>query len=420
MSLSQSSTRQRLIKAALELFTRQGVTETTTRQIAELAEVNEVTLFRHFGHKQGLLLAVLEEAAALTHWSQSLIREANHASSLHQTLKDYASNCLQALEKAPEFVRSVVGESGQYPPENRQALGRDLMQANSYIAEYLAAAIDRGQLQTRLPAEKLVSLLNGMLLGYVVIEFTSEFHELWDDRDDFLDNLVELFINGAVSQTESLPRAVSLASIDANSEVAVAGNVADLPANLVHATIQKAKKLSLQDYALAYVLFGAGLSPDEISVLQRSHHQCNHHQHLLQVAQGLIRQVPVNRWIMGKRYGSYTRNPLTQWLKSRKDSHPALFLDETGEPISIREIGSRWQLWTTGLLTPEGQQPTIEQAHQTWCVELLIRGISLEDLSLLTGQKPARLQAYACRASEKLALEQVMRLDQPNLTKSAK
>jgi len=37
------------------LFAAQGMTETTTREIAELAEVNEVTLFRHFGNKHNLL-----------------------------------------------------------------------------------------------------------------------------------------------------------------------------------------------------------------------------------------------------------------------------------------------------------------------------------------------------------------------------
>ena len=60
-----------------------------------------------------------------------------------------------------------------------------LTEANRYVAEYLATVIEQGHLNTYLPAEKLASLLNGMLLGYAVIEFTSEFHELWEDRDDF-------------------------------------------------------------------------------------------------------------------------------------------------------------------------------------------------------------------------------------------
>ena len=42
-------TRSRLMQAASKLFAEKGYTGTTAHAIAELAEVNEVTLFRHFG-----------------------------------------------------------------------------------------------------------------------------------------------------------------------------------------------------------------------------------------------------------------------------------------------------------------------------------------------------------------------------------
>ncbi|MCL1475183.1 TetR/AcrR family transcriptional regulator [Argonema antarcticum] len=406
MSSARSSTRQRLIDAALELFASQGVTETTTRQIAELAEVNEVTLFRHFGNKHGLLLAVIEDSAVFTALGESLVEQANQTSSIEEALKDYARGRLQALEGVPEFVRSVVGEAGQYPAANRQALGRGLTQANRYVAEYLATVMARGQLQTHFPPEKLASLLNGMLLGYVVIEFTSEFHELWEDREDFLDNLVDLFLHGVVS---NIAKSVSSSAIQV-AEV-VTEKVADLPASLVHFILERAKKLGWQDYALAYVLFGAGLSPVEVVSLERSHQISEHEQHLLQVSHGAVRQVPVNQWIMGKRYGSYVRNPLTQWLKSRKDGELSLFLNDVGKPMSEEDLSARWQVIIQGMLTPEGQPPAIEQARQTWCVEMLMKGMNLEDLSILSGWDVRKLQPYARRAREKAALEQAIRLD---------
>ena len=134
MSRPPSSTRQRLINAALELFTSQGVTETTTRQIAELAQVNEVTLFRQFGNKQGLLLAVIEDTAVFTHLSETLRVQVQTTSRLDQALKNYASDRLQALEKIPEVLRSVVGEAGRYTLENRRALGRGVTLANIEVA----------------------------------------------------------------------------------------------------------------------------------------------------------------------------------------------------------------------------------------------------------------------------------------------
>ncbi|MBW4559240.1 MAG: TetR family transcriptional regulator [Trichormus sp. ATA11-4-KO1] len=401
MSSQPISARQRLIQSALELFTAQGVSATTTRQIAEKAEVNEVTLFRHFGNKHGLLLSVLEESAAFKNLGESLVQRATPPGDVYQALKDYASDTLHALERIPELVRSVVGEADQYPTENRRALGRGLTEANRYVAEYLATVIQQGDLNTYLPAEKLASLLNGMILGYAVIEFTSEFHELWEDRDDFLVNLVELFLHGAMP-----PSGKSATGRE------IVREVADLPAGLVHQILQQARKLGTQDYALAYVLFGAGLSPKEIVSLQRNHQICDTSGHFLQITTpGNRRQVPINQWILGKRYGSYSNNPLIKWLKNRKDSQPSMFLNEVGQPISESDLLKYWEKWTEGLLTPQGQQPAIAQAQHTWCVEMLMRGMSWENLSLLTGCDRTLLQSYAKRAKEKAALEQATRLD---------
>lgn len=417
MTAQRNPTRQRLIHAALELFAVQGVTDTTTRQIAELADVNEVTLFRHFGNKHGLLLAVIEDAGVFAHLGQTLIRKANQTSNIYEALKDYATACLAAIDQVPAVVRSVVGEAGQYPAKNREAIGRGFTQANRYVARYFETVINRGELDTHIPAEKLASLLNGMLLGYAVIEFTSEFHQLWQDRDDFLENLITLFLQGAVSPSSGAkPEAFGLLPFKSTATIAenatVIETVADLQAPLVHTILQRAKKAGLQEYAIAYVLFGAGLSPAEIGQLERSHHISDPHQQLLQITQGTVRQVPVNQWIMGKRYGSYTRNPLTQWLRSRKDSHPAMFLHPTGHPLSESELIELWQSLTDSLRTPDGHPPIIEQTQQTWCVEMLMRGMTLANLRLLTGWDAAKLQPYVDRAKEKAALEQALRLDQ--------
>jgi AcrR family transcriptional regulator len=412
MSTQAATTRQRLIQAALELFVAQGVTNTTTRQIATQAEVNEVTLFRHFGNKYGLLLAVIEESSTFANLGQALTQSIDFEADIEQLLKKYASSCLHLMEQLPAFIRSVIGEADQYPPENRQALGKKLTEANRAVAQHLATAIQQGAYHSHLPPEKIAGLLNGLLFGYAVIEFTSEFHELWRDQADFLNDLEQLFLQGAVSP-------ISVPSSNRDSVEATSGSnpltereVTDLPTPLVHRILQRARKLSSQDYALAYVLFAAGLSSAELAALRKPHQICDVDQHILQVTTATgVRQVTVNQWILGKRYGSYVNNPLTKWLKSRKDDSPALFLDDTEQPMSEATIEQHWQTWVEGMLTPSGEPPTIAQAQQTWCVEMLMRGMSLENLSLLTGWEIARLRPYVQRANEKIALEQAVLLD---------
>ena len=393
-------TRQRIINAAVELFATQGITETTTKAVAKSAKVNEVTLFRHFGNKQGLVLAVISESPVFKELSEYLKIQATQTTSGYQALKKYSQDRLEALEQSPNLVRSVVGEAGNYTLENRQALGRSLKEANHYVAEFLATVMEQEQLQVHLPPQKLASLLNIMLLGYAVMEFTSEYHELWHDKDEFLEDLVTLFLMGASNST-------SLVS----SELVKIEKVIDLPFNTVQLILQRAKKSGLRDYALIYILFAAGLSTAEITNLEKNNQICDTNQHLLQIVNSEFRQVPVNQWIMGKRYGSYTNNPLTKYLKSRKDEDSALFINNDGMPISEAEIREYWQKLTEELSTPEGKEPAIEQAQDTWCVEMLMKGISLENMSLITGWDLQKLEPYQHRAKEKLALEQAIKLD---------
>jgi AcrR family transcriptional regulator len=403
MPSSRNLTRQKLIQAAIELFATQGVTETTTKQIAELAQVNEVTLFRQFGNKHGLLLAVIEDAEVFAQLGQSLVDELPQASDLPQMLRNYANTCLQALEHTPAVVRSLVGESAQYSPENRQALGRSFDRANRRVAKYLKTSIGESSANLQLPIDRLVSLLNTLLFGYITIELTSEYHGLWRDREDFLDEVIALLLAVTVPSTTDSINSITTRSIDLIAP--------DLPAEIVHQILQHAKKASLQTYAIVYVLFGSGLSASEIVSLNKSHYLSTSDRQLLQIMQGSIRQVPINQWITGKRYGSYLKNPLTQWLKSRKDSNPSLFIGADGMTLTETDLHQQWQQLTIDIITPTGEPPNIEQTRSTWCVEMLMRGSNSEAMQIMTGWDSRQLEPYIQLAKEQTALLQAFNLD---------
>src|ERR1051325_6043811 len=57
--------RERLVRAAVDLFTEQGYDATTVAQITERAGVTKSTFFRHFPDKRELLVAGQEGASRL-------------------------------------------------------------------------------------------------------------------------------------------------------------------------------------------------------------------------------------------------------------------------------------------------------------------------------------------------------------------
>jgi AcrR family transcriptional regulator len=59
-SASPEETRERILVAAREVIGRKGKRGATTREIADVAGVNEATLFRHFGTKEALLVATAQ------------------------------------------------------------------------------------------------------------------------------------------------------------------------------------------------------------------------------------------------------------------------------------------------------------------------------------------------------------------------
>jgi AcrR family transcriptional regulator len=413
MAKSRLSSRERLLEAATELFLSQGFAITTTRQIADLAQVNEATLFRNFGSKHDLLLSVINHAGIFAQQDDGRVHLQDGADSLESMIHAYVSDRLQVLGEHAELVRALVAEAGQYSVEQQRALSDGLIDATRELTTILDQLID-DEAMLSVPSTTLAELLNALLYGSVVLKLMRERQPDWEA---LIDALLAVCVKRAIApQSDHSESAVTQASAATLRGTTMASPseqpIADLPATTVRSIFQQAKKQNPQAYAIVYLLFGAGLLPGEVLDLERSQHVVNPRHQLIQINQGLVRQVPINQWIMGKRYGSYTNNPLTQWLKHRKDEESRLFLADDSQPLSLSALIDIWQTVTEGIVTPGDRPPQIEQARQTWCVEMLMRGLSAEDLSLLSGWTTIQLQPYVRRAREKIALDRALQVDQ--------
>jgi AcrR family transcriptional regulator len=117
------ATRQRLLRAALELFTTTGFRATTTPQIAERAGVAEGTIYRHFSSKEQLLNDVYRAAHR---WAATLIAETEGPYRAQERLHRIGRRLLEGAERDPAGARMLLqSRDDQYLDERSREAARE-------------------------------------------------------------------------------------------------------------------------------------------------------------------------------------------------------------------------------------------------------------------------------------------------------
>ncbi|MFJ3672779.1 TetR/AcrR family transcriptional regulator [Streptomyces sp. NPDC090106] len=130
--------RERLVMAAVDLFTEQGYDATTVTQIAERAGVTKSTFFRHFPDKRELLVAGQETLSRLL--TEGIAEAPAHASPLEAVAAglERASGAMGPVsrELAPRLKAAVAASA--------ELQERDALKSVSLAAAMTAALVARG------------------------------------------------------------------------------------------------------------------------------------------------------------------------------------------------------------------------------------------------------------------------------------
>ena len=123
------ATRQRLLRAALDLYTTIGFRATTTPAIAARAGVAEGTIYRHFSGKEHLLNEVYRNAQR---WGAGLVKESepNGQHSVPERLDGIARRLLEAAARDPSTTRMLLrSREEQHLDERSREASREFRQA---------------------------------------------------------------------------------------------------------------------------------------------------------------------------------------------------------------------------------------------------------------------------------------------------
>jgi AcrR family transcriptional regulator len=162
--------RQKILNAATELYAETGFRGATTRQIAQKAGVNEVTLFRHFGSKTALLHEAIRCACATSGPGGLPEAPANPRTELLA----WAEQHWGELWTRRSVIRTAMGEIEEHPellPKETSATacaGRELA---GYLERLRALGIARAEFATSAAAMTLMGTLFADAMSRDVMPF---------------------------------------------------------------------------------------------------------------------------------------------------------------------------------------------------------------------------------------------------------
>ena len=132
-------TRTAILNAAVQVFSQHGFRGSTTRRIADAAEVNEVTIFRYFGSKEALLQEAINTPTVVGIFTPLPTDPINPA----EELAEWATGIVKHLQSRRSVIRKCMGEIEERPELTARAAEMPTRATNE-LCEYFTRLKDRG------------------------------------------------------------------------------------------------------------------------------------------------------------------------------------------------------------------------------------------------------------------------------------
>jgi AcrR family transcriptional regulator len=140
----KNGTANRIVEAAVQLFSRQGFTASSTHEIARLAGVSEVTVFRHFPRKRDLFWAATESRLRRLRISKELRLRLEDDESPRTALPGIVAALVETLHHQPETIRLLYLSLFELEHGADRILRKHLVPLFQPLREYLARCASKG------------------------------------------------------------------------------------------------------------------------------------------------------------------------------------------------------------------------------------------------------------------------------------
>ena len=158
--------RQAVLHRARQLFLEKGYAGTSMDEVAALAEVSKVTIYKHFSDKHSLFVAVVTEAIDdAKAGSQTLVDQLGTSTDVERDLRDFARRHV-ALVTQPHLIqmrRMIIAEAHRFPDLAKAWHRIGPERGHATLASQIDRLVERGLVDAPDP------LLAAQLLNYLIL-----------------------------------------------------------------------------------------------------------------------------------------------------------------------------------------------------------------------------------------------------------
>ncbi len=187
-------TEQRILDAATRVFGREGISGATTREIARVARVNEVTLFRLFRNKDELLRQMVV-CSAKQYDHVFAAASVKSKAGFRATVRSFAEAFQKKVRDNEDLVRTFMGEMRRHLKLSRLMFEASKNSRQRFI-DYLKDAQKAGWMRKDIDPIVAADALSGMLTTGVL---RGPLTESIYTSEHYFEACVELFLKGIES-----------------------------------------------------------------------------------------------------------------------------------------------------------------------------------------------------------------------------
>ncbi len=187
--MEEHTTQSSILQAARALFTDKGFANTTVREICHAASVTAPVLYYHFGSKEGLFEAVVEETLSLDDFVALLVARVAAASDPWTKLQAYVHAYLTNYPTHLLNPGLHLGNSTQLEGVSLRQLGSGIAAIHGLAQEIVQLGIESGEFRAVAPdvmAACIMGMIDSFVRGQVYLGAEYDPHRVADCVMDLL------------------------------------------------------------------------------------------------------------------------------------------------------------------------------------------------------------------------------------------